>query len=71
MPKRTQKKRQQRRQRTLEKDFNTNGYDMDHRGGSFSVYCRKTKTYVARGLSWEKAQDVWNEIGTAIILQDS
>ena len=42
MPKKAQKKRAQRRQRSLENDINTNGID-DHRSGQFRVYNRKTK----------------------------
>ena len=63
------KKRQQRRQRQLENDFNTNGYNMDHRGGMFRVFNKKSKEQV-RGLSWDKAVALWRECDSCIILQD-
>ena len=49
MPRRTQKKRAQRRQRDLENDINTNGID-DHRGGTFKVYDRKKGQRSTKGL---------------------
>ena len=62
------KKRQQRRQRGLENDFNTNGFSMDsHVSGTFRVYDKKTKENY-RGLNWEQAVKLWNELGSAIIL---
>ena len=63
------KKRQQRRQRQLENDFNSNGYSMDHRGGMFRVFNKKSKEQV-RGLSWEKALALWQNCDHCIILQD-
>ena len=63
------KKRQERRQRSLENDFNTNGYDMDHKGGMFRVFNKKSKEQV-RGLSWEQARALWQDCDHCIILQD-
>ena len=67
MPKRTQKKRAQRRQRQLENDINTNGID-DHRSGQFRVYNRKTKKYVTEPLAWDDAVKAWQECDQCIIL---
>ena len=70
MPRRSQKKRAQRRQRDLENDINTNGID-DHRGGSFKVYDRKAMQTIEKGLNWEQAVKVWNaHPTTAIILSE-
>ena len=70
MPRRSQKKRAQRRQRQLENDINTNGVD-DHRPGTFRVYDRKNMVTLAKGLNWEQAIGVWNEHPTtAIILNE-
>ena len=70
MPRRSQKKRAQRRQRDLENDINTNGID-DHRGGTFKVYDRKAMQTIEKGLNWEQAVKVWNaHPTTAIILNE-
>ena len=61
------KKRQERRQRSLENDINTNG--IDHKGGTFRVFNKETKEQV-RGLSWEKATALWRESDNSIILED-
>ena len=63
------KKRQERRRRDLENDFNTNGYNMDHKGGTFRVFNKKSKEQV-RGLSWEKAIALWRDCDNCLILQD-
>lgn len=70
MPRRSQKKRAQRRQRELENDINTNGID-DHRGGTFRVYDRKAMKNIEQGLNWEQAVKVWNDHDNAIILNES
>ena len=70
MPRRSQKKRAQRRQRDLENDINTNGIN-DHRGGTFKVYDRKAMQTIEKGLNWEQAVKVWNaHPTTAIILNE-
>jgi len=63
------KKRQERRRRDMENDFNANGYDMDHKGGMFRVFNKKSKQQV-RGLSWEQAKALWQECDHCLILQD-
>jgi len=70
MPKRTQRKRAQRRQTQLENDINTNGMD-DHRGGVFKVYDRKAMRTIEGHLNWEQAVKVWNEHDNAIILSQN
>ena len=48
MPRRSQKKRAQRRQVQLENDINTNGID-DHRPGTFKVYDQRARKTIASG----------------------
>ena len=69
MPKRAQRKRQQRRQRHLENDINTNGVDEAAKhGGEFRVYSKKANQYVTGPVNWEQAHEVWLECGDCMIL---
>ncbi len=63
------KKRQARRQRSLENDFNENGFDMDPTSGTFEVFDKKTKKRYRR-LSWKRAVELWNELPSAVILSN-
>lgn len=67
MPKRTQKKRAQRRQRAIENDINENGVD-NFRSGQFRVFNRKTRKYISEPLAWDEAVKVWQECDQCIIL---
>ena len=67
MPKRTQKKRAQRRQRAIENDINENGVD-NFRSGQFRVFNRKTRKYISEPLAWDEAVKVWQEGDQCIIL---
>ena len=67
MPKKTQRKRAQRRQRGIENDINENGID-DFRSGQFRVFNRKTRKYVTPPLNWEEAVEAWKDCDQCIIL---
>ena len=67
MPRRAQKKRAQRRMRQLENEINENG--MDHVGGQFRVFHRKSRQYQTPPLNWEEAVRFWQDCDDCIILQ--
>lgn len=68
MPKRSSKKRAQRRQHALEKDINTNGVEEAVKGGEFRVFSRKTNQYITGPVNWAQANKVWMECSDCIIL---
>ena len=66
MPKRAERKRKERRMRSLENDINENG--LDHRPGQFRVFDRKSRQYITQPLNWEEAVKIWQEQDNCIIL---
>jgi len=61
------KKRKERYQRNLEKQVQEASNPPSE--GQYCVMCKKTGNKV-RGLNWEQAVRVWNDMESAIILND-
>lgn len=68
MPVRQNKqKRRERYERELERQIEE--ATTDKKSGQFCVYDKQTKKKY-KGLNWKQAVDLWNELGSAIILDD-